>query len=117
MREVRDPKAVTIPVLARLAVLTDDNDEMRSYFIAAGGAPRLSQLAAADHPPLKGGRQGPHINTDTHQRRILVSVICSMGWSSPAVLNPAGLGNMAVDALPACVPRAAQPAIRGSISV
>lgn len=61
MREVRDPKAVTIPVLARLAVLTEDNDEMRSYFIAAGGAPRLSQLAAADHPPLKGGRQGPHI--------------------------------------------------------
>lgn len=46
---------MTIPVLARLAVLTEDNDEMRSYFIAAGGAPRLSQLAAADHPPLKGG--------------------------------------------------------------
>jgi hypothetical protein len=28
---------------------------MRSYFIAAGGAPRLAQLTAADNPPLKGG--------------------------------------------------------------
>lgn len=55
MREVRDPKQVAIPLLARLAVLVEDNDEMRSYFVAAGGAPRLSQLAAADHPPLKGG--------------------------------------------------------------
>ncbi len=58
MREVRDPKAVTIPVLQRLAALTEDNDEMRSYFVAAGGAPRLSQLAASDHPPLKGACLG-----------------------------------------------------------
>lgn len=62
MREVRDPKQVTIPVLARLAVLVEDNDEMRSYFVAAGGSPRLSQLAAADHPPLKGGLQPPYQN-------------------------------------------------------
>ena len=58
MREVRDSKqaaTATIPVLLRLAALVEDNDEMRSYFIAAGGAPRLAQLTAADNPPLKGG--------------------------------------------------------------
>ena len=58
MREVRDSKqaaTAAIPVLLRLAALVEDNDEMRSYFIAAGGAPRLAQLTAADNPPLKGG--------------------------------------------------------------
>lgn len=54
MREVRDPRGqALLPVLARLAALTDENDEMRSYFIATGGAPRLTQLTESTYPPLK----------------------------------------------------------------
>ena len=54
LRELRDLARVTIPALERLAAIVDGNDDMRVFFIEAGGCPRLSQLAASDLEPLKG---------------------------------------------------------------
>ena len=55
LREVRDPARVVVPALERLAAIVDGNDEMRGFFVEAGGVPRLSQLAASDLEPCKGG--------------------------------------------------------------
>lgn len=55
IHEVRDPRQVTIPALERLAAILDGNDDMRSFFVEAGGCARLSQLAASDNEPVKGG--------------------------------------------------------------
>lgn len=60
MRDVRDPRGQgLLPVLTRLAALTDENDEMRSYFIATGGGPRLTQLTESAQSPLKSAPPTP----------------------------------------------------------
>ncbi len=51
------PGRVVVPALERLAAVVDGNDEMRGFFVEAGGVPRLSQLAASDLEPCKGARQ------------------------------------------------------------
>ena len=51
---MRDPGRVTVPALERLAAVVDGNDDMRVFFVEAGGVPRLSQLAASDLEALKG---------------------------------------------------------------
>ena len=48
------PGRVVVPALERLAAIVDGNDEMRGFFVEAGGVPRLSQLAASDLEPCKG---------------------------------------------------------------
>ena len=55
IQEMRDPRAVTIPALERLAAILDGNDDMRTFFVEAGGCARLSQLAASDQDSIKGG--------------------------------------------------------------
>ncbi len=63
LREVRDLARTTVPALERLAAIVDGNDDMRTFFIEAGGCPRLSQLAASDSEPLKGTRLGLLVNS------------------------------------------------------
>ena len=76
MREVREPKQVTIPVLVRLAQLTEENDEMR----CAPHRPHHGLCSAARPPQslssrLSGWRNSPKRSVRLRNRWLLNSVV------------------------------------------